>query len=860
MARVRRVDGSQVTPLTGGWQCASFPPGRVEHPAALEDAVESTRIAAWLNRAIDVAHAQWVSARVPGTAAGALAAAGAWSLNDAPRDFDSEDWWFRCHFRAPAAPPGSRIVLRCGGLATLADVWLDSEPILQSDNMFHEHQVDLSGLLRGDHELAIRFASLSEALKQRRPRPRWRAQIVTQQQMRWFRTSLLGRIPEWTPPVAAVGPYREVSLEVQSQLLVLSADVKARLEGGDGVCEVRLRVVPLRGPIDAASVMIGVDSAALGCEPESDGAFVVQGVARIPGVSPWWPFTHGQPVLYPVRVRVRMGGADCEIDLGRTGFRSIEVDCAGDGFGLRVNGVDIFCRGACWSPVDVTTLQNDDNRLETVLEQVRSAGMNMLRVSGTMLYPGQSFHDACDERGILVWQDLMFASMDYPSNDEAFARSICTETEQLLDRLQLSPSLAVLCGNSEVQQQVVMFGLDPRETSNRFFDEVVPTMGRALRPDVPYVPSTPTGGALPFRVDAGVSHYFGVGAYRRPIEDARRSRVRFSAECLGFGNVPSDLTIDEFMDGEVPTNHARWKARVPRDKGAPWDFDDVRDHYVRELFHVDPAALRMTDVTRYLELSRVATGEIMAAAMAEWRRSGSECRGALVWLLRDFWPGAGWGLIDARGRPKAAYYLLRRALQPIVVLATDEGLNGLSFHAVNDSARAIDAELRLSLYRLGDVAVAEAATAVSVPARGATEIHADAVLGRFADTTYSYRFGAPGHDPTVARLVDRATGEHLATAFFFPSGRSAERFSDLGLEASAEPLGAGEWKVHIRTKKFAQAVAFDVRGFLPDDDFFHLEPGGERTIVLRGPSTIQSARLMPLNATAPTKIVLSPRS
>src|SRR5262249_934027 len=150
--------------------------------------------------------------------------------------------------------------------------------------------------------------------------------------------------------------------------------------------------------------------------------------------------------------------------------------------------------------------------------------------------------------------------------------------------------------------------------------------------DVPFVASTPTGGVLPFRLDVGVSHYFGVGAYRRPIEDARRARVRFASECLGFANVPCDQTIDEFMQGEVPTNHARWKVRVPRDEGGPWDFDDVRDHYVRALFGIDPSGLRMTDINRYLELGRVATGEVMAAALAEWRRAGSECRGALVWL------------------------------------------------------------------------------------------------------------------------------------------------------------------------------------------------------------------------------------
>src|SRR5262249_38188924 len=157
--------------------------------------------------------------------------------------------------------------------------------------------------------------------------------------------------------------------------------------------------------------------------------------------------------------------------------------------------------------------------------------------------------------------------MDYPIEDAAFAASVRTEAAQLLDRLQLSPSLAICCGNSEVEQQAAMLGLPSDEWSNPLFTELLPGVLRAARPDVPYCRTTPFGGALPFRPDAGVSHYYGVGAYLRPVEDARRARVRFAAECLAFANIPSDETIEMLMaDGEMPTNHPRWKVRVPRDR------------------------------------------------------------------------------------------------------------------------------------------------------------------------------------------------------------------------------------------------------------------------------------------------------
>ena len=845
MARIRRVDGSFETAVESGWQCAAFPPGCIEHPSDLA----ALRV-------------PWFDAQVPGTAAAAMAAASAWTF-DTPRDFDADDWWFRCRVTCPERAPADRLLLRLGGLATLADVWLDGEHLLRSENMFLEHQVDIGGRLRPEgSDLVIRFAALAEALRKKRPRPRWRTGLVAQQQLRWLRTSLLGRIPTWSPPVAPVGPYRAVSLEQRTRLAAVSADVTSRVDGRDGIVDVELRLLAAEDDrVNAASVRVGAEWADLACHVEADQTVIARGSLRLPDVSLWWPSTHGRPVLYDVAAVARTNRGDVPISLGRTGFRSLQVDRSNDGFTIRVNGADVFCRGAVWTPLDVVRLTSPAADLRAALEAVRDAGMNMLRVSGTMLYESQAFYDLCDELGILVWQDFMFANMDYPAEDQAFVDSVRAEAAQLLDRLQLSPSLAVVCGNSEVGQQAAMLGLPQSEWSSGLFSSLLPAEVRARRPDVPYCTTTPEGGSLPFRADAGVSHYYGVGGYRRPVEDARRARVRFTSECLAFANIPCDATIEALMGaGEIPTQHPRWKARVPRDKGTGWDFDDVRDHYVRTLFGVDPVHLRLTDPERYLALGRVATGEAMLATLAEWRRAGSECRGALVWFLRDLWAGAGWGVIDAFGRPKAAYYFLKRAFAPIGVLATDEGLNGLTLHAVNDRPRAIDAELRLVFYRGGEVPVVEGQARITVPACGVTAITADAILGRFADATYSYRFGPPGHDLVVASLVGSTGGERIGQAFYFPLGYPAQRSSDAGLQAVAEPVAAGEWRVTVRTRKFAQAVSFDAAGFVADDDFFHIEPGGERVVTLRGPSSTLQARVRALNVESPADVAVRERA
>ncbi len=842
MAKVRAIDGTLVTTLSGGWSCAALAAGSVSDPAGLE-----------------AASARWFDARVPGTAASALAAAKAWSLDDG-RDFDESDWWFRAKVDLTPREADEKVILRFDGLATLADVWLDGAHVLRSDNMFLAHDVDVTGH-GGPGELVLRFASITEELKKRRPRPRWRAQIVAQQQLRWIRTALLGRIPAWSPPVAPVGPYRAIAVERRGRVCVLSADARTRVEGRDGALDIALRLATV-GPalIRSVSLAVGAAVTELVTESQADGAVVARGTLTIPDVALWWPATHGAPTLHDVVVVAHTDRGDVKMDLGRTGFRTITLDREGGGFGVRVNGVDVFARGAVWTPLDLVGITDGDDLqdLRAALTMAARAGMNMLRVGGTMGYAPETFHDLCDELGIMVWQDFMFANMDYPIADEAFAASVRAEATQLASRLQLSPSLAIFCGNSEVAQQAAMLGLPEKEWSGPLFDELLPAVARAARPDVPYVASTPEGGALPFRVDEGVSHYYGVGAYLRPLEDARRSRVRFTAECLAFANVPCDETIEGLLrDGESPPNHPRWKARVPRDRGASWDFEDVRDHYLGRLFGVDPALLRAADVARYLELGRVVTGEAMLATISEFRRAGSECKGALVWLLRDLWAGAGWGVVDANGRPKAAYHYLARAFAPVALLATDEGLNGLTFHAVNDGPVALDTEVRVTLYR-GDVRVVEGAAPVAVPARGVTAISADSVLGRFVDTTYAYRFGPPGHDLVVGTLVDRKDGACIGRAFHFPCGTPHARAADLGVEAVATPGPAETWRVTVRAKRLALAVAFDARGFVADDEFFHVEPGGERTVTLHGLRTDASpGRVVPLNAASPTKIVVA---
>jgi beta-mannosidase len=758
---------------------------------------------------------QFIPASVPGTVAQALEAAGLFDREN-PHSLNTLDAWYICRLFDEEA--GSAL-LRLRGLATLCDVFLNGQTILTSESMFESHDVAVN-LLGGD-ELALCFRALAPRLAEPGPRARWRPQMITPQGLRTIRTTLLGHMPGWCPDVDAVGPWRPISLLRRGRSVIHDLTLRPELtDAGEG----RLH----------ASLITGDDTGhiVLRCG-EFEQAFTANGgglhvaTLRIRDVEQWWPHTHGTPHLYPVSIAV-----DGNVhDLGRTGFRRIAIDRGADGedFAVAVNGERIFCRGAVWTSADIVGLPGGREDYRPWLALAAEAGMNMVRIGGTMAYETAEFFRLCDEMGLLVWQDFMFANFDYPKSDKGFLAHVETEAAQFLNDTRLSPSLAVVCGGSEMYQQAAMFGLPERYWASPITEDIIPGAAAALRPDVPYVVNTPSGGAMPFAPNSGVTHYYGVGAYMRPLDDARRANVRFAAESLAFSHVPQDRTLASHLD--VPAVHSpQWKARVPRDRAASWDFEDVRDHYLGMLYAVAPDRLRREDPELYLDLSRAVTGEVVEATYAEWRRKGSGCNGALVWTLQDLLPGPGWGVIDSTGEPKPVWYAMRRAFRPVQVLLMDEGTNGLDVHVINELATPLDLDLEVTCLRDGRQSVVSGRRELSVAARAKQKIACTELFGAFFDTTYAFRFGPPSHDVTVARLFSRATGSLVAEAFHYPQGHAkALHAADLRAVLVRQE---GDWFVEVESDRLAQSVRIDLAGYRPEDDWFHLAPGLVRRVKL----------------------------
>jgi len=795
MADAGPIDG---TSLISGWQLALSEPGAFANPTTIGHL--------W----------DWIDAEVPGTAAGALAAAGRFDPEN-PEPLHTKDVWYTC----PLDVASGRYRLELNGLATVAEIYLGNTLLLETKNMFRSYEVPLD--LTGPQTLAMCFRALDPILSQKGPRARWKPQLADHQGLRLVRTTLLGRMPGWCPSIQAVGPYRRVSLRPAGAPRVVAETIRTHLSpDGTGVLQVAARVVS--GSEDAVLVCAGQRTR---MQPDDTGLFHAR--IEISSVKPWMPHTHGVPVLYDIEVET----GQQTVSIGKTGFRTIARDQGADdaGFGLKVNGIPVFCRGAVWTTADLLTLSSEAETYRPLLVAARDAGMNMLRIGGTMVYESRAFFELCDELGILVWQDFQFANYDYPVKDEAFVEEVRAEVYDQLRNLQGSPSLAVLCGGSEIYQQGAMMGLPESRWKGPLSETILPELAAAHRPDVPYVANSPCDGVMPFSPNAGVAHYYGVGAYLRPPDDARRANVRFAAECLAFSNVPEQEILDSKLTA-APGHDPQWKAGIPRDRGAGWDFEDVRDHYLKTLYGVDPAALRYGDPGRYLDLGRLVTADLMEVTFAEWRRAGSGCQGALVWTFQDITPGAGWGVVDALGCPKPAYYALKRAFRPVQVAVTDEGTNGLAIHVVNDRPERRHVTVALECLRDGRTPVVSGQQDLELEGHSAQSFNAVDLIGAFFDVTYAYRFGPPSHDATVIRLFDADTGKLLADTVHFPLGFDPGRH-DIAIETAISHGPDEGYQLSMSSARLARGVHVSIDGFRLSDNWFTLAPGLPKKLDLK---------------------------
>jgi beta-mannosidase len=649
----------------------------------------------------------WRDASVPGCVHTDLLAAGLiddpfFGTNEHNLEWiENKDWEYRTVFDvAPAFLASEHIEIDFEGLDTYADVYLNDSLLFKADNMFREWKASCSGILREKgNELRVYFRSPVGAV-----RAAWDSlgyelpggpRVLTRKaayQYGW----------DWAPRFVTSGLWRPVRLRawdaariadfriVQKRITRASAELAAVFEI-EASSRRKVAVSVLRdGRISAkadADLVPGLNAVSIDFS--------------VAGPELWWPNGLGEPRLYDFLGEIRDETLVVDLAERRVGLRTIELvrdrDEKGESFYFRVNGVPVFVKGANFVPMDSFIPRVTADRYESLVASAAGAGMNMLRVWGGGAYESELFYDLCDEYGILVWQDFMFACAMYPG-DSAFLANVKEEAAGVVKRLRNHPCLALWCGNNEIdegwrnwgwQRQYGYSAADSAKIWNdyaKLFRELLPGIVADLDPGTAYWPSSPgLGRADPRSLTEGDSHYWGVWHDGEPFEAFRGKVPRFMSE-FGFQSFPSLATMARFADpDDWRIDSAAMLAHQKHPRG-----NEIIREYMKRDYRVP------RDFESFVYVSQLLQAEGMKTAIEAQRRAKPSCMGSLYWQLDDCWPAPSWSSIDYEGDPKALYYFARDAFCEVLVSPIVEG-GILRVYAVSDRPESIEGVAILKL-------------------------------------------------------------------------------------------------------------------------------------------------------------------
>ncbi|WP_353112554.1 glycoside hydrolase family 2 protein [Microbacterium sp.] len=702
-----------------------------------------------------------VPAVVPGCVHSDLLAAGLIGdpfRNDqeaAQRWIGETDWVYRTEF--DWAPDGAeRHDLVFDGLDTVADVTLNGVAVLSVANQHRSHRAAVGGVLRaGANELVVafrspvRWANAQSQVLGARPRPYplpYEAIRKSASSFGW----------DWGIATATSGIGKSVALESWSGARIAELRVRTETAGEGGTVVVdalvergeRDRDLPLELSVEAAGVR--------GTARVGGGADAVHVEVEVAEVRRWWPAGHGAQPLYDVAVALRddEGGARHRLDR-RVGFRTLRWDTTPDAdgtpFSLVVNDVPVWVKGVNWIPDDALVTRVDRERCRHRLEQARDAHVNLVRVWGGGVYESDDFYDACDELGLLTWQDFLFACAAYPE-EEPLRSEVAAEAREQIVRLSSHASLALLCGNNENLMGHHDWGweraLDGATWGAFYYFDLLPRLVAELAPATPYIPGSPfhPGGGDPNDDRHGPVHLW----TQWNSEDWRtysRHTPRFVAE-FGWQGPPAWTTLREAVDDDPLTPES--PGMLVHQKAADGNAK-LRDGL---LAHVRvPRGMR--DWHWAMQWNQAAA---MRHAIEHFRASSPVTRGSIVWQLNDCWPVTSWSAIDYAGRLKPVWYALRAAYRPrLITLQERDG--EVAAMLVNDEADAWEGELVVRRRSFDGTVRAESSLPFRVPPRASDALPLDAAVRSAGDA--------------ASELITAEAGSYRGLLFFAEPRASA---------------------------------------------------------------------------------------
>ena len=656
-----------------------------------------------------------------------------------------KNWNYRLHFTPEKELQQKKNKRLCFyGIDTYATVYLNGKKIISANNMFHPWEVDVTDIIEpGRNELNVKLRSpINEILPHLES---MNYKLPAENDQAAGTSPYTRKAPyhygwDWGPCFVTSGIWQDVELFGWNSWFIKNIFIRQEK------CDKDRADLTLEVDIESKNEKSGK---IIIFEPKS-GIFYEHPINFSKGenklyfdlvvVKPelWWPAGHGDQPLYDFQVTIHADGEEEKFSK-RTGLRDVAInrvkDEKGESFTIYVNGKPIFAKGANWIPADSFTSRLTPKDYKLLLQNVIKANMNTLRVWGGGIYEPDYFYELCDQMGILVWQDFMFACSLYPG-DNKFLDSVDKEARYQVDRLKDHPSIILWCGNNEVASGWLSWGWKEKlpksvweKDYKKLFHELIPDICNELDSSRLYWPSSPGHDLELPKVDQiygnGDNHYWGVWHGGEGFEGFEKNIGRFMSE-YGMQSFPDLKTVETFANKE------------------DWDIesDVIKAHQKSSLGndnvikYIEQYYSKPKDFESLIPLSQIMQADAIRAAVEAHRRSMPFCMGTLYWQLNDCWPGVSWSSIDYNGNWKALHYAARIFFNPVLLSIVQKD-NLINIYIINDQDHFFNAELSVVLYSFNGSVLVEETKTVEVPSTCSTialKLSSDKLIGNHDQT------------------------------------------------------------------------------------------------------------------------------
>lgn len=627
---------------------------------------------------------------------------------------ENEDWDYQTVFTISTKElQNQNADLVFYGLDTFSEIYLNGELLRKTDNMFRTWKIPVKNYLKtGKNLLQIKFKSsvnVGKDLAKKVPftMPESPRSFVrkAQYQFGW----------DWGPRLVTAGIWKDVKLNFWNQAKIENVKTEQKSLTGQKA-ELIIHAEIFTEQAGKYSFLINNETHAISLKQGLNKILIPY---QILNPKLWQPNGWGEPKLYDLKISLKKESKILNDASQRIGLRTIELiqdkDEKGKSFYFKVNGKPMYAKGTNWIPSDSFTPRIKGEKYRQLIKDCKDAHMNMIRIWGGGIYEDDEFYKACDENGILVWQDFMFAGSFYPS-DEGFVNNVKEEVKDQVNRLQNHPSIALWCGNNEIDEAIVNWGYQKQfkyskddslqvwKDYKKVFHEVIPN---ALKENLTsekniYWPTSPSvGWGHKESLTEGDSHYWGVWWGEFPFEIYNEKIPRFASE-YGFQGMPGLEAVKSMFSEQADFNldNPTIKAHEKNARG----FHIINEYMMRD--YVVP-----TDFVKYNYVSQLLQARGMQIAIEAHRRAKPYNMGTLYWQLNDCWPVISWSSIDYLGNWKALHYQVRRSFEQQLIVA-EERDGVLNFYGINDGLEKFE-DVKLEM-ELNDFKGSNILTAVSV--------------------------------------------------------------------------------------------------------------------------------------------------